>query len=385
MQKCTLKNTLLLLVVFILFASVSAAFCSSFDCINKEKDHILTLILILFSGMLGGLLYSIQDEKKIMLPVIRKETNIIIELGIIHDVLFGISGGLLIFLLVPEFPSTGNSWGMIKLISLAIAGGYSGRVLTQKVADKNVEKLAKEVKEASKEINDIKQTDEADQEAHRIFSLILDEEFIESDAIRAAIENVSQMTVINGFELLNERRKRLAYSLIETESAKGPHSKIELIKKKFEPLIPLLEAIIDKEEKIFRECGNRKNRLSFLHLHYSSLAYLYKDKIHPKWDITLKHISKAIFLYEEAYIDKGSHYIYLFNRLLCYINLRRDEEARSEFVDLWGNNRGKYEIAISEPILAPGLREWIKNSPYCEEVKKYIADNYPDRKDRWDI
>lgn len=91
-------------------------------------ETFLIVFCILFAGSFGGLLYSIQ-EKKISLPY-RK--GLTVDLGVINDLLFGFGGGFLIFLILPEFPKTEEPWGMVKLLSLSIAGGYSGRALIEK-------------------------------------------------------------------------------------------------------------------------------------------------------------------------------------------------------------------------------------------------------------
>ncbi len=64
-----------------------------------QKKH---LWLICLSGMFGGLLFGIRD-KKLVIPH-RKSENIY-EPGVITDVLFGVAGGVVIFLILPLDPA----------------------------------------------------------------------------------------------------------------------------------------------------------------------------------------------------------------------------------------------------------------------------------------
>lgn len=208
-----------------------------------------------------------------------------------------------------------------------------------------------------------------------MFSEIIDGKYIDIESIRENVKDVSQATLLRGFVLLNDRRESLVLNLIEINNDKGPTERIDEIKRKFESFMPLLRAIIEREEIDRNQEIDILGTISFLHYHYAVLAYLLKDTVYPKWNETLKYIDIAISLHREAYKTNSTPETYMINKLLCHINLEDEENAILSFEQLWSSNGGKYEILRSESILAPKLHMWIRKL-YKEEVRNYADNNY---------
>lgn len=264
---------------------------------------------VIIAGAFGGILYAIRG-KKIDLP--SKINGTKIELGIIADILFGIGGGLLVFLITPEVPSIDKDFGIIKLLSLVIAGGYSGQFLIKKVAANNI-------KELTDDIDELQEIKKNDQEAYRMFYEIIDGKCLTRKKINAALKKVSQSIILRGFTLLNDRRKELVFKLLDNCNA--PKEQIFFIREEFERLIPLLEEIIDKERSL-----DEKEKNLYLHYHYASLAYLYKDINKPDWGKTIKYINKAIELHNKKYKQEVIPETYILNQLLSFVNMNNTSE-----------------------------------------------------------
>jgi hypothetical protein len=349
-------------------------------------EYLHTLLYVVVAGEFGGLLYAIQDNK-IVLPSIKYITeedvfshkNIKIcegiNLGVLSDLLFGVGGGLLIFLVTPGVPDSAENFGMIKLISLAIVGGYSGQVLIKKVADKSMEAMAEKTEKLEKDINNIQEIKDNDQEAYKMFYKIIDGKEIGNEEIRRALKNVSPSVNLRGFTLLDERRKELVFKIIDNRNA--PEVNLKSAREKLRLFIPLLEEIINAEEGY----DARETNL-YLHYHYASLAYLYKDQDNPNWKSALFYTKKAIDIYRKK--DSSIPKTYMLNKLICHINMNDKEQAESCFKELWDIPEGIYEIIRSRNIITPGLQDWILEHHRKEIENQFsLNENYSLYKENW--
>lgn len=340
--------------------------------IISKHHEIMNYFYVIIAGAFGGILYAIR-EKTINLPSRR---NGVIELGIIADILFGIGGGLLIFLITPEVPDINKNFGIIKLLSLVIAGGYSGQFLIKKVAANNIKDLAEKTEKTQEHLDAMQEMKERDQKAYKMFYEIIDGKCLTREEINEALKNVSQSIILRGFTLLNDRRKELVFKLFDNCNA--PEKQLFSIKKEFERFIPLLEEIIDKERSL-----DEKEKNLYLHYHYASLAYLYKDINKPDWEKTIKYINKAIELHDKKYKQENIPETYMLNQLLCLINMNNTSEINLCFEKLWQLPGGRYEIVRSNPVITPGLHSWmLKFHP--EKIKEQFQyNNYSVYKKNW--
>jgi hypothetical protein len=304
--------------------------------INEGVVYFLTCICI--AGAFGGLLFGIRKNQVERPRFI--DGNI--SLGFLGDFFFGVGGGVVIFLIIPQIPNINDQWGVVKLLALAIVGGYGGRALIEKVTNEHIDYRITLLEKSSK----------VSQDAYLLFSDVIDGKIIDKLIIRNTLINASGSILISGFALINDRRKALIMKLLDNEHA--PESQILSIRKNFDALIPLLSVIIEREEML------RENEdMPSLHYHQASYAYLLKDQAKPQWSDALKHIGIAIELHKKTHSGVGTPDTYLFNKMLCNINLDLDFDARETFQELWNNESGQYEIMRSMSLLAPKLHEWV--------------------------
>jgi tetratricopeptide (TPR) repeat protein len=351
-------------------------------------EYLHNLLYVVIAGAFGGMLYAIKN-KRIMIPFVRRSTQRdeitkkdikryeSIELGIIADLLFGIGGGLLIFLITPAAPDPKENFGMIKLLSLAIVGGYSGQFLVKKVSNNSLESLSSKIEETEKSLSKIERVKENDQRIYRMFYEIIDGSPFEIENMRESLKYVSQSVRLRGCTLLDDRRKELVSKILEHKNA--PVEKIQAIKGEFERLIPLLAEII-KSEELYNE-----NEIYFLlNYHYASLAYMYKDKNNPDWELALFFIKKAINIHSKKHKNIDTPETYILNKLLCLVNMDKQEEAVSCFKKLWELPGGRYELIRANSILAPKIHTWISKY-YPEEIKDQFLknENYCEYKPNW--
>lgn len=152
---------------------------------------------IIFGGLLGGLIYSISRNQGFVIPkryMFKDGDNEFWKLGLgtFADMLVGLGGGILIFLLVPytgdndlittliqNVGKDAEASSLLKVIALTLVGGFAGislfdeaaKRITRKVDELNttVEELDATAKDNRKQIDDI--ADGATQEAEIQFLL----------------------------------------------------------------------------------------------------------------------------------------------------------------------------------------------------------------------
>jgi hypothetical protein len=129
---------------------------------NYFKPGVSFFFLISASGALGGILYSTKD-RLIEVPHHENKNQNMISLGYFADILGGIGGAYIIFMVLPyEFhqvlPSDtfkeANKYitefeqirSLIQIIAVSMIGGYSGRALIE-VVQSNLLKDVKQVAE----------------------------------------------------------------------------------------------------------------------------------------------------------------------------------------------------------------------------------------------
>ena len=101
------------------------------------RELAILLALMIPSGFIGGLLFGLQRKDNVLaFPSVDKETGKI-DMGIIADVLYGVAGALVIFLLIP-FEATGRGASLLKFMGLAMLGGWGGAHLLDMLFKKTV-------------------------------------------------------------------------------------------------------------------------------------------------------------------------------------------------------------------------------------------------------
>ncbi|MDI6794717.1 MAG: DUF4257 domain-containing protein [bacterium] len=119
----------------------------------------VNLWIVISGGAFGGLLHALYlNENKLLLPTLRRNGRIYINLGFVGDILLGIGAGLAILLFIA--PDT-----MAKQIGLSIVSGFSGGALlgslmnklATELEKKKVDKLEKLLEDYNKNLEKIQQ------------------------------------------------------------------------------------------------------------------------------------------------------------------------------------------------------------------------------------
>lgn len=355
-----------------------------------DLTDIELYFLLAAIGAIGGLLFGIRDRRLELPRYIKAQREDdsqkggYIQLGVIADLIFGIAGGYVIFLILPSIPDTNDLWGLIKIVALSLIGGYSGRAVVEKVASDQLKQTEEKVSVLERKLTKSEERDANSENALRVlYQVINHKRDFELKEIVEAFHNVPGNILVHGFGMAEAARTQITGELLAHEKSSKPE--IDKIKEGLLFFVPLIQAIITVEEDSQKPI-NRK----YIHFHYASLAYLYKDIAEPRWDKAFEYIKKAINSFKTANDEVSLLPIYNLNLLLCHINLiplmkegvfdtnctsqgkQHHEQALAVFNGLLeGKGEGIEMIATSKEVLAPNLHGWV--SMYkSHEMKKYI-------------
>ena len=305
-----------------------------------EQKH---LWLICLSGMFGGLLYGIRD-KKLVIPH-RKSENIY-EPGVVTDVLFGVAGGLVIFLILPgNITPEKDTISLIKFIGVALIGGYGGRALVEKV-------LTQQIKDLQASVDDLKVQNKEDAAAMALINKHFDDDrdtpAVPHDKIKAAIAKASHSLQVYAFDQARNFRRK---ALRNVRKKHGPNH--------VDRVVPVFLALIDCDEK------------NVYHRNHGQLAFALKDQEAADWAKAKEELNIAMEIRDRNKV--GGFYVYEFNRALCRIKTAdKLEEIKKDLeVALSGPKTGDWVKKPSQ-VCAPDLVEWLKTNR--ESLKDWIKE-----------
>lgn len=333
-----------------------------------------TWVIIAICGAIGGLLFSAKDQEFRLPRLIRRTDKnnsrmySYIYLGVVTDLLFGVVGGFVIFVILPSIPNREDLWGLIKIASLAVIGGYSGRVLVNRVASDQIRKTDEKVEILEKEfIAQQEQDKQGDQALRMLFQIIDGEEFKETE-IENNFTGCPLRIIELGLGLIGEERKKGISYLLDNQYTISVEKK-QKVKKGFEKFIPLLSVLIKMEKKISSDDTRRIDH------HLAVLSYLYKDQLTPDWNAALKCLNESIKVHQILYSNEPIPPIYKFNKLLYLINLNKNDQASNVFDDLLNNDIKACDMIITaQEILAPTLHSWVLGNKRAN-VADYLSTN----------
>jgi len=305
-----------------------------------QKKH---LWLICLSGMFGGLLFGIRD-KKLVIPH-RKSENIY-EPGVVTDVLFGVAGGVVIFLILPgNIKPDENTISLLKFIGVALIGGYGGRALVEKV-------LSQQIKDLQDSVDDLKVQSKDDATAMALINKHFDDDpdtpQISHDKLKAAIAKSSHSLQVYAFDQARTFRRKALRDVRE----KNKDNRIDRV-------VPVFSALID--------CDDKK----VYHRNHGQISFAYKDKEAPDWAKAKEELNIAMEIRDKNKV--GGFYVYEFNRALCRIKTAdKLEEIKNDLeVALSGPKTGDWVKKPSQ-VYAPDLVQWLKTNQ--ESLKDWIKE-----------
>lgn len=303
-------------------------------------------VLIGLCGMFGGLLFGMKDQN-LYLPY--RHSKRVIKPGFLVDLLFGLAGGIVIFFIMPiELFDVTQSFGLVRLLGIAMIGGYGGRALIEQVLDQQLKKLKEDMEqleeqteESASQVKEIKAQERTGATVAALLDQYLDEEREkplqpeESKELMEAISKASASTRVYAFTQARAFRKKV--------------SKKEETRHLIAKVIPVFEKLI---------LADTENRY---HRNHSQLAYALKDQPKADYERAAAELTTAIQIRDEQKIDGFK--IYEFSRAMCRIHLGR---PTSEIV-------ADLQEAATDPI----IREWIQrpDPKRAQELIDWIEQN----------
>ena len=307
---------------------------SAGDAPGDATSWILLASIIGLPGIFGGLLYGMRGQS-LSLPH-RKQSHRW-EPGVLGDCLYGLAGGLVIFLVVPgEFALTAiPSLQLIKLIAIAIVGGYGGRSLVEKVLSQQVRDLTERVEEAEAQTA-------IDEKAVQLTNQHLDDDVevsqVDENELRAAVAAASLTA-----------REKIFYTVRLFRKNAFPNRR-DLLPR----AIPVIEGLI------------KADRDGKYHRNHGQLGYALKDKEPADPQAALEQFTRAIEIRDRLGIQ--GYGIYEYSRAQCRIRLGGERQEILE--DL--------ERAAQSPVASKRLREqdaWNQDVfQWLDQNKTEIAD-----------
>ncbi len=298
-------------------------------------NDISLWILIGVGGVIGGLLYGIRD-KELTLP--HWEGKHAWNPGFLADLLFGLAGGFVIFIIIPgTFDYRQGGWAMIQILALAGVGGYGGRALVEKYVNDQVQALEKDV-------HRLENQSRLDAIVIKLLDQHLDDDpdtpLIPKEKLQSAIASASSTAKVQVFD--KTREFRLA-CMAEGKRHLLPQA------------IPVFECLIelDKDQKY--------------HRNYAQLGFILKDMLKPDWKRAEECFNKAIAIRQR---QKEVGYIgYEFNRALCRIEL--------------GSGINEIKADLEAALHGEKTADWVRhpNLKLAPELLQWLCDHYVELRD----
>ncbi|MEL6816277.1 MAG: D-Ala-D-Ala carboxypeptidase family metallohydrolase [Cyanobacteria bacterium J06598_3] len=267
------------------------------DVLNDSGQRSLVLI---FSGIFGGVIYTILVDGHVEMPRFIEDGNKF-EAGLFGDILLGIAGAIVLDYIAEE------TFGMsfpepIELAAVGLVGGYGGRAILQFALNRVFKDVNLRQADREKYLQDAYQS--------RLGGLQLIEGLnrqvkaglppAEWADLSQAIQQASASVKKQVFELAKDFRR--------TATLAGETNRIERT-------IPVFQTLIDSEPGEYR--------------YYGQLAYAYRDSAEPDFFKAIQHLDKAIDLRGDEH--RAQTWKYELSRAIAHIQNSYNTLASYEF------------------------------------------------------
>jgi hypothetical protein len=259
------------------------------------------LLAIGIGGGIGGLLFGYR-QSGLRLPSY-SQVDHRLSAGFFADAIFGIAGGLVVFLIVPiDFSLKGDTEKTVKFFALCVLGGYAGPALLETV----IKNTLKDVQEEQKRIKDdvgrqldiIRNHEEQTRKDSRALYVVdhylndTESDLFSIDVLAEVVKAASEGAQLEIYQRARSVRRR-SWNFDKAALSRT---------------IPIFETLTTVW-KLDRE----RHRL------IAQLAYAYKDNEPPDYERALTLLDEAILLRKKENLQPSAWYH--FNRAFCMIAL----------------------------------------------------------------
>jgi hypothetical protein len=289
---------------------------------------ILALMILAFVGAFGGYLSAIQLN-----PADPRENSKSFQ----RAVLQGAAGAIIIVTLAPVDPKIVNDLFVtsadhphivIKLIALALIGGYAGGALLESSAHQ----FAKKINDIEEKQKNLEEEQKKDAEALNLVEEALHGLEVGAQALTKAMQQTTSITRSEIFARADDNRRE----------------NWRTSKEAMERSMPIFKALTATEEA--RTC----------HWWHAALAYCLKDKRDPDYEEALHFLDEAIAGRGKI----GRSGAYEFNRALCKIHVSAKHPNKAWDSDLLSDlDTAKRFPKFAEIIrIDPTVQDWLRRT-----------------------
>ncbi|MEB3210370.1 MAG: transglycosylase SLT domain-containing protein [Leptolyngbyaceae bacterium] len=246
------------------------------------------VLVLTFSGILGGVLYTIVVDGVVEMPRFVNEGDSF-EAGLFGDILLGIAGAFILEFLTSSIETTGSS-SFVLLAAKGMIGGYGGKALMNMALNRFLRRLEKEREQKEEAEETVRRLREGQRLMDRV-SEHIDHGLsaAELEELRYAIQHASAEERTQIFKLTKEFRSM--------------SSRSSVLKTRIQRMIPVFDALVASDPEN--------------HEYHAQLAFAYKDAANPNYQAAITHLNQAIQLRGEA--NRSSTWKYELNRAIATI------------------------------------------------------------------
>lgn len=334
---------------------------------------VLMIVCISFGGILGGFIFSISKKRRLDFPqrytfISEQESINGYNLGFIGDILIGLGGGILIFLVVPfgadetllsnadKAVESGDEVSFfLEVLATAMVGGFAGISLFDEAAkrlNQQVSQLEFDLNAKSQELNSI--TVERSKEANVQFLL---NRYLDPSLSSLSIEEKRNLLKLISSASINTRnwvfeklQEAISSSWIMRQKVEVHELNVRVAT--LEQIIPLLEAL---QAGAKDGDSNTHRYLAHMGLVQEQLATANQEKgkkvaADVYWNKALQSLEQAITARNEIGDPGNRFWHYNLHQLLCLHMLNLSGQAKQkldEIKPVWKQMESEPSVVIS--------------------------------------
>ncbi|NEP15628.1 MAG: hypothetical protein F6J97_01850, partial [Leptolyngbya sp. SIO4C1] len=261
------------------------------------------IFVLIFSGILGGVLYTIMVDGRVELPRFVDEDANSFEAGLFGDILLGIAGALVVGLFTSDSTELLEEPALV-LAAKGIIGGYGSKALMSLALHKFINRVDKL---------------EAEKEAALEQREALAQEVVQLEA--------EKQDLWQGAQLINQLNEQLEHGIPTDSLTQLQHSirqapqpvknQVFKVAKEFRHLGSRSEAMRDRIQRMIPIFEALVSGDPYNHQYHAQLAFANKDATQPDIDQALNHLNQAIDL--RGVVEKADTWKYDLNRAIVRI------------------------------------------------------------------